>query len=146
MPTIEDDIRIEAPVEEVYEYTLEPENHPEMMPSLMDIRNVDALDNGGFEGEYTFKMLGMELDGSFRDTEVNPADRRVYELTGDIEGEVRYDYEATNGETRFTFFQDYEPLHSGLLGKVTQPMADRYLKREIATTLDNTRMIIEETD
>lgn len=146
MPTIEDDTRINAPVEEVYEYTLAPENHPEMMPSLMDIRNVDALDNGGFEGDYTFKMLGMELDGRFRDTEVTPGDRRVYELSGDIEGEVRYDYEAVDGETRFMYYQDYEPLHSGLLGKITQPMANQYLKREIATTLDNTKMILEETD
>lgn len=146
MPTIEDDIRIEAPVEEVYEYLIVPENHVEILPSLMDIRNVDELDSGGFEGEYTFKMLGMELEGSFRDTEVITSERRVYELTGDIEAEVRYEFESVDGETRFTYFQDYEPLHSGLVGKITQPMADRYLKREVSNTLENTKMIIEETE
>lgn len=146
MPTIEDDIRIAAPVEEVFEYMLVPENHVQILPSLMDIRNVSDLDNGGFEGEYTFKMLGMDLDGRFRDTVVNPPERRVYELTGDIEAEVRYDFEPVDGGTRFTYFQEYEPLHSGLLGKVTQPMADRYLQRETSNTLENAKMIIEESD
>lgn len=146
MPTIEDDIRIDAPVEQVYEYLLVPENHVEILPSLVDIRNVSELDDGGQEGEYTFKMLGMELEGRFRDTVLNPPERRAYELTGDIEGEVRYDLETVDGGTQFNYFQEYEPLHSGVVGKITQPMADRYLQREVSSTLENTKMILEEPE
>ena len=42
MVTVSRTIRVDAPVDEVFTYVDEPENHVEMTPSITDVSNVEA--------------------------------------------------------------------------------------------------------
>lgn len=146
MPSIEEVVRIDSPIENVSAYLSDPENHLHVLPSLTEIRNVSELPNGGHEGEYTFKLLEVDMTGTFRDIEIVPLERRVYEMTGDIEAEVTYEFETVNGKTRFMLILEYEPFHTRLLDKITRRMADKYFQREVRNAMDNVKMILESGD
>lgn len=143
MPVIEDDVLIDAPIEAVYRYLSEPENSLTILPNLTDVRNVRPLESGGYEGEFTFRLLEIELTGRFQDIELEPPERRVYTITGDAEAEVVNELASVDGGTRFRMSIDYEPFHDGLLGRITRPMADRFFRREIPSGMDNIRTILE---
>lgn len=145
MPRIESEISIDSPIDEVFGYLTVPANHVEIMPSLIEIDNVTDLSEGGTEGTFTFKMLGARLDGKFRDTELDPPRRRVYELTGDIEGTMTYSLVDENGTTHVTLVNDAEAPGPEFLETLTDPLVKRYLTREMNSMAENLKMIIEET-
>jgi len=142
MVTIEKDVWIETPRERVFEYMAVPENHLEVMPSLQDVRDVEELPNGGTEGAVTFKMVGIRNDIEFEDVTFDPPALRVYEMGGDLEGEVRYRFEEEDGGTRFTYELDGS-LPSRVLNKVLEPVARRYNEREMETMLANVKTLLE---
>ncbi|WP_331233431.1 SRPBCC family protein [Natronorarus salvus] len=142
MVRIERDVWIDESRKRVFEYMAVPENHREVMPSLHDVRDVEELPNGGTKGEVTFKMLGISNDIVFEDVTFDPPSRRVYEMSGDVEGEVRYRFEEEDGGTRFTYELD-SSLPSRVLNRVLEPVARRYNEREIEATLENLKALLE---
>lgn len=72
MPTIEDTACIDAPIDDVFEYLASPENHVDVVPSLVEGPEDADQPNGRTAGEFTFEMLGVGLDGHFRDVEFEP--------------------------------------------------------------------------
>lgn len=143
MPTIEDDILIDAPIEDVYEYIRIPKNHEEFIPSLIEISDVEPLDDG-HEGQFRYKILGVELTASFHDRKLIPPEQRVFDVTGDIEATITYEFDAVDEGTRLTYINDYEPFQSGIMGTITQPMVDKYLQRETNSQLQNIKTLLEE--
>lgn len=144
MPRITDKIHVNAPPEEVFAYLARPDNHLEIMPSLVSISNVEDLDNGGTRGDFTFKMLGARLDGTFEDTVFDPPHRREYQLRGDIEGLMTYTLEADDGATTVTLVNDAEGPGPDFLDLFTDPLVKRYLTREMSSMAQNLKMIIEQ--
>ncbi|PSQ05642.1 hypothetical protein BRC92_02005 [Halobacteriales archaeon QS_4_69_31] len=59
------------PVEGVFAFMDDPENHVTVTPSLAAVRNVGRLDNGGKRPEHTFRMAGVSLDGELELTFAN---------------------------------------------------------------------------
>lgn len=145
MPRIEKEVSIDAPADEVFDYLAKPANHLEIMPSLVEIDNVEDLPEGGTKGAFTFKMLGANLEGEFADTEFDPPRRRVYELTGDIEGTMTYTIEDENGTTHVTLVNDAEGPGPEFLDTLTDPLVKRYLTREMNSMAENLKMIVERT-
>jgi uncharacterized protein YndB with AHSA1/START domain len=47
MAKIEKSILINAPVEKVFAFTAEPNNLLEIWPSMLEIKNVESVPNGG---------------------------------------------------------------------------------------------------
>jgi carbon monoxide dehydrogenase subunit G len=97
MPTITDEIVIGAPIERVFEYLSKPENHPEIIPSLIAIDNVEELPDGGYEVDVTNQLLGKTFEGHLRDVELEPPNRRVYEIEGDVQARISYSLTSENG-------------------------------------------------
>lgn len=142
MVTIERDVWIDAQPEQVFEYLADPENHPNVMPSLQRVENIEALPNGGHKGEFRFKMVGVPVTGRFEDTEYVPNELRAYEMTGDTEGSMRYSVAPKNGGTHVTCVLD-ATFPSRVLDTVLRPVAKRYNEREIETMLGNLKTVME---
>ncbi|MEF8780900.1 MAG: SRPBCC family protein [Haloferacaceae archaeon] len=88
MVSVSRSIRVDKPVETVFEYLDDPRNHPEVTPSLTEVRNVEPLDNGGKRVEHTYKMAGIRLDGELVERIHEENERMVFEMSGDLEGEI----------------------------------------------------------
>lgn len=142
MVTIEKDIWMDARPERVFEYMASPENHLNVMPSLHGIENVETVPSGGYRGEFRFKMVGIPIDGRFEDIEFVPHERRVYEMSGEIEGRMDYTFEPKNGGTHFTCAMDVA-FPSKVLDTVLRPVVRKYNEREIETMLANLKAITE---
>ena len=76
MPKIEKSIFIGMPLEKIFGFMAEPSNLLEIWPSLLEVRNVQPLPNGGYLYDWTYKMAGMRFEGQAEWTEF-VKDRRI---------------------------------------------------------------------
>ena len=64
MLRIDKEVTVNAPIEQIFNYISEPSNPPEFWPSLMEIKDIQSLPNGGYSARWTYKMLGMRFEGT----------------------------------------------------------------------------------
>ena len=71
MAKVESSITINAPVEKVCSY-INPTNMPEFWPSLVEVKDVQQLPNGGYSARWVYKMLGVLFKGLAKYTQIVP--------------------------------------------------------------------------
>ena len=77
MARIKKSITINAPVEEVFGNVEEPANVPEYWPSVIEVKDVEQLPNGGTKSGWVYKMAGVRFEGSSEAIEYIPNQRTV---------------------------------------------------------------------
>jgi uncharacterized membrane protein len=142
MLEVTETIRIDAPVDGVFAYMDRPENQPEITPSLTHSETLETLPNGGKRVAYTYTMAGIDLDGEIRATEYDPEERVVWEMTGDLSGEIEWTFEEAGDETQVTYTGRYD-IPVPVLNAVVEPFVRRYNERELRTTLENLKTRVE---
>lgn len=142
MIEIEEEVTIDAPVDDVFEYMDRPENQVEITPSLVRSERVEDLPNGGKRVAYTYTMAGIDLDGHLEAVEYEPGSHVTWRMTGDLEGEIEWGFEERDGGTRVGYAARFE-LPVPVLDAVVEPFARRYNERELRTTLENLRTRLE---
>ena len=142
MATIKKSIKINAPVEKVFEYGIKPENLPEIWPSLVEVKNVKELPNGGYSYDYVYKMAGMRFTGYSEDTEVVPNERAVSESTGGVESTITWTYEPEGGGTKLTILAEYN-VPVPLLGKIAEAFIVKVNENEGDVILANLKARME---
>jgi uncharacterized membrane protein len=140
---VEETTSIDAPVDEVFAYMDRPENQPEFTPSLTRAETVERLPNGGKQVAYTYTIAGVDLDGHIEAAAHDPERRIRWEMSGDIQGEIEWEFEAEGESTRVTYAARYE-IPGGVLETVVAPFVERYNERELRTALANLRTRIEQ--
>lgn len=145
MISVSEDIVIDASVERVYEYMDDPHNHAEVTPSITDVRNVETLENGGKRLEHTYTMAGVGVDGELEEVEHVENELMRFEMRGELEGEIRLEFEEEDGGTRLTYAAEYD-VPNKVLEKLVEPFVRRYNKRELRTTLENVKARLELAD
>jgi ligand-binding SRPBCC domain-containing protein len=139
MIEVEASTHVDAPRTEVFGFMDEPRNQAVITPSITDIRNVEPLDNGGKQLEYTYTMGGVDLEGSLETPVYEPAERVVFDMDqGPLTGTIVWTFEDEDGGTRVTYAAAYE-LPSTVLETAARPFVERYNERELRTTLANLR-------
>jgi carbon monoxide dehydrogenase subunit G len=128
---------IDRPPEAVFEYMDVPENQARISPRLSSVETLGTLDTGGKRASYTYRLFGLSFDGEVRGIEHEPPERIVFELTGDIEGRIEWTFEPVERGTRVTYAVTYDLDLPPLLGRLLGPLADRFNRRELETTLEN---------
>lgn len=137
------DTTVDASPETVFEFIATPDNHPKILPSLVEISDVVETDIGK-RGRYEFKMVGQPMEGEFTDTEFDRPTQRSYDLTGDIEGTVSWSIEPEDDATLVTYQQRTHPPGPDMLEAVTEPVVTKFLQREADTMMENLRTLVEE--
>jgi len=142
MIEVSEDILIDTPASEVYEYMDDPESHAEVTPSINDVRNVEPLENGGKRLEYTYTIGGIGLDGELEETEHTEDECMVFEMNGELEGKIGLTFEQEGGKTRMTYSAEYD-VPTRVLEKLLEPFVRKYNERELRTTLENVKTRME---
>jgi carbon monoxide dehydrogenase subunit G len=147
MFTVEQEIEIESPPAEVFSFLDEPRNHVKITPSLIDVGDVEALPNGGKRAEYRYKLAGVELVGRVEDVERSPGDRLVQDLSGAIDGTIRYEFDGDDGngdgvDTVVAYEARYR-LPDTVIESVLSPIAKAYNEREAEATVENLKTVLE---
>lgn len=140
MATVKSSITINAPVEKVFEYTT-PENLPEIWPSLVEVKNVKELPNGGYRWDWVYKMAGMNFNGSSEHIEYVENERTVAQSTG-IDSTITWSYEPEDGGTKMTTLAEYK-IPVPLLGKMAEAFIVKVNENESETILANLKARLE---
>lgn len=142
MVSVSETIRIDRPIEAVFQYLDDPRNHVEITPSLAEVRNIEPLDNGGKRVEHTYKMAGIGLDGELVEQTHVENERLHFEMRGSLSGEIDITLEAVDGGTEVHYSAEYD-LPDSVLSEVAKPFVRRYNERELSTTLENLKTRLE---
>jgi uncharacterized protein YndB with AHSA1/START domain len=139
---VEKSITINAPVEKVFGYVEEPANLLEYWPSMVEVKDVEPLPNGGAKFGWVYKMAGMRFEGTSEAIEYVANQRTVTENKGGIEGRVTWTYESEDGGTKVTFEAEYT-VPIPLLGKLAESLIVKQNEREAETLLANVKARME---
>jgi uncharacterized protein YndB with AHSA1/START domain len=142
MATIEKSIVIEAPVKQVFSYLVEPEHLPEIWPSMIEVRDVEPLPNGGHRYHWVYKMAGMRFEGDTETLEFVPDKHFLSKTTGQIPATFDYTFVPENGQTKVEAKTEYE-IPKSLLGKLAEPFVRRLNEREADVFLANLKDRLE---
>lgn len=142
MVKVSQTIQVDRPLDEVFAYLDEPENHAEITPSLSEAETVEKLDNGGKRARYVYRMAGIAREGHLTETVHEENSRMTFELSGGITGEIDISFASVDGGTEVTYGAEYD-LPGRVLAAVAEPFARRYNQRELETTLENLKTRLE---
>jgi len=142
MIRVEESIVIDRPVSAVFAFLDRPERQPEFTPSLTDSELLARRENGGSHVAYTYSMVGIDFEGELVATEYEPDEHVHWVMSGDLEGEIDWTFEAVDGGTRFTYAAGYD-LPLGRFESLARPVVVRYNERELRTTLENLKTRLE---
>ena len=142
MAKIEKSIFINASVEKVFDFMLEPTNILEIWPSMLEVKNVQSLPNGGYRYDWVYKMAGMRFEGQTETTEVIQNQRVVAENESGIPSTFIWTYQPEDGGTRVTVNVDYT-IPGAALGKLAEPIIHKMNEHEGETLLANLKARME---
>lgn len=135
MEAIRKSIEIRASVNQVFAYLADPENDPQWVPSLMEVRNISGS-GSELRYEWTYKMVGFKLDGETRTVEHVPNERMVMTTHGGVDSKWIYGLTPTAAGTRLDLSVEYEiPLP--VLGKLAEKLVARANQRELEVAIHN---------
>jgi len=130
------DVWIDASVESVFGFMDEPTNQAAVTPSLRTADRIERLENGGNRARYVYEMFGVTFTGEVAASIYEPDRRIVYEMTGDLEGTITFEFESADGGTGLTYAATYEipgPLPEWLVAPVVRWYNDREVETLLAT-------------
>jgi uncharacterized membrane protein len=129
-------------VEKVFGYVNQPTNLPQIWPSMVEVKDVQRLPNGGTSFQWVYKMAGMRFEGTTKDTEYVPNQRVVSKSTGGIESTFIWTFQPEDGGTKLTVEVEYT-VPIPLLGKVAEAFIVRQNERELDLILANLKARME---
>jgi anaerobic magnesium-protoporphyrin IX monomethyl ester cyclase len=114
-------IQIHAPVERVFEYVASPENWTRYVTSLVDVRNLSTKTlRAGTTYEWTYRMLGINLDGKGKIVEFQRERKFSMEMKGAFPIRETFTFEGDDSATELSF-----EIRYNVPGKVLGVVANR---------------------
>lgn len=144
MAHIEKTILIDAPVETVFQYATTIPKLTEWWASLVEVRKFPQERMApGVKYEWTYKMVGVKLDGVTEIAALEPNAHVLFKNTGGIPSTLDYRYASEGGKTRVSVVMDYT-LPGSVLGKLADKLVvERLNEREAENVLANLKSICE---
>ncbi len=143
MAKVDKEVWIEAPIEKVFGYIHEPSNWPEFWPSLMEIKDIQLLPNGGHSARGVYKMLGKRFEGTGECTQIVPNRFLFIETKGSIQSTIAWTVRDWENKTRVTLTIEYK-VPVPLVGKLAEAIIVKMNDHEADLIMTNlqTRFMI----
>ncbi len=134
-------IEIKAPVSKVYSFIEDPNNGPEVMTNLIEVKDVKGSGVGSHY-KWTWSMAGMKFKGENTYIEDVPNKRIVINSKGGIESTWTYNFESRGDVTILDLDIDYK-IPVPVLGKLAEKLLLKRNEREGDTNLMNLKDRLE---
>lgn len=134
MAKIERTVTINAPVEKIFNYVNDSSNLLEIWPSLVEVKDVQWLPNGGTRLRFVYEMAGMRFEGTSEDIECVANQRIVNKTGGGIESTMTWKFQRGGGGTEVTLEAEYT-VPIPLVGKLAAIVIAKINERDLVTLL-----------
>ncbi|MEN8262916.1 MAG: cobalamin-dependent protein [Nitrospirota bacterium] len=137
-------ILINAPLNKVFEYVTNPANWTRYVTSLVDVRNIsDKNLKTGSTYEWTYRMLGINLDGQGKIIEFRKNKKFAMEMEGSFPIRETFHFDRDGDSTSLKF-----EIHYDVPGKVLGVIANRLVieklnVKEAVAVLNKVKAICE---
>jgi len=141
MPRIKSGVKINAPVEKVFEYIGHPENIMEWWSNVTAVRDVTGQ---GEHQTWTFdyKIMGLHFTAKAKVTRSRLNYERRVESEGGMDANWYWEFRPADGGTQLRWVIDYEiPLP--VLGKIGEWITTRRMERVARFSLANIKEQME---
>jgi uncharacterized membrane protein len=142
MATVKKTITINALVEKVFGFIDDPTNLPEIWPSMVEVKDVQRLPNGGSSFRWVYKMAGMRFEGFSETTEYIANQHIITKSKGGIESTFTWTYQPEGGGTKLTLEVEYT-VPIPLLGKLAEAFIVKQNEHEADVMLANLKARME---
>ena len=137
------DVRIDTPVERVFEFLGDPNNLPEIWPNVIDVKNVKKSKNSeGFNFSWTYKMSGLSFEGKCETIEYSPYDRLVVKCNKGLDSTITWTFQPIGRATHVTLSFEYQ-IPSSLLKRMKEEIVVQENEHELEALLQNLRSRLE---
>jgi uncharacterized membrane protein len=144
MNEIKRSIKVKAPVNKVFEYASNYLNWPEFFEGVSDVKPItETIHGNGAKFVYKVKVLGMKVTVGTEFHQFRENEGWIGKSFKGIPHQTQWIFEKSNGNTEFTFIQNYKfPFYFG--GKFIDKMfAQPEWIRIIEHSLQNVKRIVE---
>lgn len=135
-------IKVNAPADKIFTYIQIPENLLEIWPSMIEVKDIESLPNGGHKYGWVYKMAGMHFEGISEDTEIVVNQRAVSVSKGGIDSEITWEFQQENGDTNVSLTAEYT-VPIPLLGKLAEAAIVKINENEGDAILANLKTRME---
>jgi len=143
MKTIIHDIRVDAPVDRVFEFLVDPHNLPEIWPNIVEVKNVKkSKANEGFNFNWDYKMSGTQFEGKCETIEYTPYERLVVKCNKGLDSTITWRFQPTGRETHVTLKFEYQ-IPSSLLKRMKEEIVVQENEHEVDAMLQNLKSRLE---
>ena len=138
MAVLEKTCTINAPVDKVFNFLIDPTNWKEIDPCIIEIRNIQSLPNGGYRFSCKYKIVGglhSEYDIEYTDVIPNELFSYRYTCCKYIKVNEVLSFKSENGKTNLTYKiidKVHIPIISVLIEKLFLMMYEPTLPRFLA--------------
>ena len=123
--TIVRDIRVDTPVERVFDFLVDPNNLPEIWPNIIEVKNVKkSKDNQGFNFNWSYKMSGLPFEGKCETIEHTQHERLVFKSNKGLDSTITWRFQPSGRETHVTLRFEYQ-IPSSLLKRINEEVVIR---------------------
>lgn len=141
--TIVRDIRVDTPVERVFDFLLDPNNLPEVWPNIIEVKNVKkSKDNAGFNFNWTYKMSSLTFEGKCETIEYAPYDHLVIKSNKALDSTITWRFQPMGRETHVTLRFEYQ-IPSSLLKRTKEEFVIQENEHEVEALLQNLKSRLE---
>ncbi len=145
MFTLETSSEVNAPVEAVFAYVVDPAHQPEWDPGVDAVKAIQRLPDGRYADTSVSKLLGLPLDLKEEQVEVIPNERIVLatQSTGlGATSTFRFEPQA-GGKTRMSFVSEITMHGPGPLARFGESVLAKYMDHGIAMGMTAVKAHIE---
>ncbi len=143
MMKFEQSVSIDRPIGEVFAYVTDYDTHLQWQSGLVEAK-VTSEGPLGVGSRYTYvaQMLGRRLETAGEITEHEPPRKHWWKATSGPfpKFEGGFLFEDVNGGTKVTMHAEGEP---GGFFKLAEPLAARMVRRQLETSLNNLKDVLE---
>lgn len=137
------DIRINTPVERVFDFLGDPNNLPEIWPNIVEVKNVKkSKNNDGFTFSWAYKMSGLLFEGKCETIEYVPFQRLAVKSNKGLDSTITWRFQPTGRETHVTFRFEYQ-IPSSLLKRMKEEIVIQENEHEVDALLQNLKSRLE---
>jgi len=133
---------VNVPVQKVYDYLMNPLSLLEYWPSIIDVRDIQKLPNGGSKFNFTYKMAGIRLECTSEDTEIIPNHKMVNKSTGGIDSILTWTLEPTGSGTKMELAVEYN-IPIPVIGKLAEAVIVKINEQEANSVAANIKTHLE---